>query len=118
MRSARALALLFLCASTLGMGGCVEALPEKIALKAEAADVEVIHETPNLDVYESAGDVSATVIGREVDQAFKQAFNSLRNQAAAKGATFVAVNDVSARSSWDMSGRMIVSIVATAYKPK
>ena len=98
--------------------GCPEALPDKFPLKPEAANVEIVSDPPNVEVYESAGEVSASVIGREVDQAFKQAFNHLRNQAAAKGATFVAVDDVSSRAAWDFSGRTIVSVVGTAYRPK
>ena len=108
-----------LLATTLpAASGCAESLPEKIVLLPDARNVEIVTEPPNMEVYEAAGEVSAQVIGREVGDAFRQAFNELRNQAAAKNATFVAVDDVTSRSAWDFSGRTIVSIVGTAYRPK
>lgn len=108
----------FLLSAGLLASGCVDALPDRIALRPESQNVEIISEPPNLEVYEPAGEVSASVIGREGSDAFKQAFNHLRNQAAAKGATFVAVDDVTSRAAWDFSGRTIVSVVGTAYRPK
>lgn len=96
----------------------MSSLPEKVALRPGASDVEVVTEPPNPEVYEPAGEVSAKVIGREVSEAFRQAFNALRNQAAAKGASFVAMDDVSSQAAWDLSGRTVVSIVGTAYRPK
>lgn len=103
---------------SLLISGCIEALPEKVTLEPNASDVEIVSEPPNPDVYEPAGEVSAQVIGRESPEAFRQAFNMLRNQGARKGATFVSVDDVTSRAAWDFSGRTIVSIVGTAYKPK
>ena len=99
-------------------GGCADTLPEKIALSPEAANVEVLNEPPNLETYEPAGEVTALVIGRETQQALRQAMNELRNKAAAKGATFVAVDDVTARAAWDFSGRTVITLVGTAYKTK
>ncbi len=98
--------------------GCADTLPEKIVLRPEAANVEIITEPPNTEVYEPAGEVNAQVIGRESAASFREAFNMLRNQAAAKGATFVAVDEVSSRAAWDFSGRTIVTLVGTAYRPK
>jgi hypothetical protein len=113
---ARALALLFVVSA--GVAGCTDTLPDKVVLRPEAGNVEVLNEPPNLDVYESAGEVNAQVIGREVQDAIRQAFNELRNKAAAKGATFIAVDDVTSRAAWDFSGRTIVTLVGTAYRPK
>ncbi len=62
--------------------------------------------------------MNAQVIGRETQDALRQALNELRNKAAAKGATFVAVDDVTSRAAWDFSGRTIVTVVGTAYRPK
>jgi hypothetical protein len=115
------LRLLVLCASLLGAAsnvGCIDAFPDKIALKAEAANVEIVTDPPNPEVYEPAGEVATQVIGREVGEAFRQAFNELRNQAAAKGASFVHVEEVSSRAAWDFSGRTVVSIIGTAYRGK
>src|SRR5256885_11081666 len=99
-------------------GGCVDALPDKVNLVPEAATVEVVTDPPNPEVYEPVGEVAAQVIGREVGEAFRQAFNELRNQASQKGATFVAVEEVQSRAAWDFSGRTVVSLVGTAYRPK
>ena len=98
--------------------GCVDTLPEKIVLNPGADNVEVINEPPNREVYESAGEVTAQVVGRETQDALRQALNQLRNKAAAKGATFIAVDDVSSRAAWDFSGRTIVTLVGTAYRPR
>ena len=102
----------------LAATGCLGSLPEKIALRPDAASVEVVSDAPNLEVYEAVGEVNAQVIGREVGEAFRQAANDVRNQAAEKGATFVSIDDVSSRAAWDLSGRTIVTMVGTAYRPK
>jgi hypothetical protein len=109
-----AIAFVFLFVFT----GCVDALPDKVNLAPEASTVEVVTDPPNPEVYEPVGEVAAQVIGREVGEAFRQAFNELRNQAAKKGATFVAVEEVQSRAAWDFSGRTVVSLVGTAYRPK
>jgi hypothetical protein len=115
----RALSLAVVVAlAGLGTAGCVMTLPEKVALTPEAANVEVLSEPPNLETYEPAGEVRAHVMGRETEHALRQGMNELRNQAAAKGATFVAVDDVSAQSAWDFSGRTVVTILGTAYRTK
>ena len=114
---ARAL-LVLLVVLLAGATGCIDALPDKVPLRPEAGNVEVINEPPNAEIYEPAGEVRAQVIGREVQEALRQAFNQLRNQAAAKGATFIAVDDVTSRAAWDFSGRTIVTLVGTAYRTK
>ena len=101
-----------------GATGCIDGLPDKVALRPEAGNVEIISEPPNLEIYEPAGEVRAQVIGHEVQEALRQAFNQLRNQASAKGATFIAVDDVTSRAAWDFSGRTIVTLVGTAYRTK
>jgi hypothetical protein len=101
-----------------GAPGCADTLPEKIVLVPAAANVEVINDPPNETIYESAGEVNAQVIGHETQDALRQALNQLRNKAAAKGATFVAVDDVTSRAAWDFSGRTIVTLVGTAYRTK
>jgi hypothetical protein len=117
MRASSFLALLGALAGAT-VSGCADALPEKIALSPEAANVEVLNEPPNIETYEPAGEVTALVIGHETQVALRQAMNELRNKAAAKGATFVAVEDVTARAAWDFSGRTVVTMVGTAYKTK
>jgi hypothetical protein len=96
----------------------MEALPENIALQPQAGNVEILNEAPNAEIYESAGEVSAKVVGHHTQDAIRQAMNQIRNQAAAKNATFVAVGDVTAHAAWDFSGRTIVTMVGTAYKSK
>ncbi len=99
--------------------GCVDAAyPDKVNLLPEAQTVEVVTDPPNPEVYEPVGEVAAQIIGREVGEAFRQAFNELRNQASKKGASFVAVEEVQSRAAWDFSGRTVVSLVGTAYRPK
>jgi hypothetical protein len=122
---ARARSVLLLSLASLAAGsaltgaaGCADTLPEKIVLSPAAANVEVINEPPNKEVYEPAGEVTAQVVGHETQDALRQAFNQLRNNAAAKGATFIAVEDVTSRAAWDFSGRTIVTLVGTAYRPK
>ena len=99
-------------------GGCIDQFPEKVNLKPEAATVEVVTDPPNPDVYEPVGEVASQTMGREVGEAFRQAFNELRNSAAAKGASFVAVEEVQSRAAWDFSGRTVVTLVGTAYRPR
>lgn len=101
-----------------GAPGCADTLPEKIVLSPGADNVEVINEPPNTEVYEPAGEVTAQVVGHETQDALRQALNMLRNKAAAKGATFIAVDDVTSRAAWDFSGRTIVTLVGTAYRTK
>ncbi len=114
----RASSRFVLFAAAVALGGCTVSLPEKIVLTPGADNVEVINEPPNREIYESAGDVTAQVVGHETQDALRQALNQLRNKAAAKGATFIAVEEVSSRAAWDFSGRTIVTLVGTAYRPK
>ena len=100
------------------LSACRIALPEKVALEPSAGNVEVINEPPNMEIYEPAGEVTAKVIGRESQDALRQAMNQLRNQAAAKKATFVSVEDVTSHAAWDFSGRTVVTMVGTAYRTK
>ena len=109
---------LWLMVALAGTVGCAETIPDKAALRPEAANVEIVSEPPNRAVYEPAGEVSAQIIGGDNAASFRAAFNVLRNQAAAKGASFVAVEEVSATAAWDFSGRTIMTLVGTAYRPK
>jgi hypothetical protein len=111
---------LFLLASVMLLvaTGCESTLPEKVALVPGASNVEVVSDPPNPELYEGAGEVSATVIAHEIGDGLRQAANELRNQAAKKGATFVSMDDVSSHATWDFSGRVVVTISGTAYKVK
>ncbi len=102
----------------LSFTACVEAFPEVVALAPGADHVEVISDPPNPDVYEPVGGVNARVAGIEVSTAVREAKNELRNQAAQKGATFVSIDEISSRASWDLRGRTIVSMTGTAYRVK
>lgn len=113
---ARSRFIFFLALSAVA--GCSETLPDKAVLNAEAANVEIISDLPNREIYEPAGQVSAQIIGRDNAASTRQAFNQLRNQAAAKGATFVGIEEVSSRAAWDLSGRTVVTLVGTAYRTK
>jgi len=117
MRARPLLALLTVMAGA-SASGCKQSFPEKIALEPNAESVEVLSEPPNAETYEPAGEISAHVIGRETQDALRQAMNQLRNKAASKGATFVAVDDVTSHAAWDLSGRTIVTVVGTAYKTR
>jgi hypothetical protein len=110
------LGLFFL--ASLPLGGCIDNYPDHVALVPEAGTVEVVTDPPNPEVYEPVGEVAASVIGREVGESFRQAFNELRNQAARKKASFVHVEEVQSRAAWDFSGRTVVSLVGVAYRPK
>jgi len=109
----RVLALLLLL-----IAGCAETFPDVVPLAPGADDVEVISDPPNDDVYEAVGGVSARVSGVETSIAVREAKNALRNQAAKRGATFVSIDDVSSRPSFDLRGKTIVSISGTAYRAK
>ncbi|MBX3205924.1 MAG: hypothetical protein KF764_12695 [Labilithrix sp.] len=115
----RALARIFLATFvSISLSGCVESFPEVVALAAGADHVEVVSDPPNADVYEPVGGVHARVAGTEVSSAVREAKNELRNQAAERGATFVSIDEISSRASWDLRGRTIVSMSGTAYRAK
>jgi hypothetical protein len=103
---------------SFSLAGCVEGFPEVVALAPGADHVEVVSDPPNVDVYEPVGGVTARVAGTEVSSAVREAKNELRNQAAQKGATFVSIDEISSRASWDLRGRTIVSMTGTAYRAK
>jgi hypothetical protein len=114
-----ALARLAFCfALTAAAVGCSESVPDKAVLSPAAQDVEIISDLPNREIYEPAGLVSAQIIGRDNAASLREAFNQLRNQAAAKGATFVGIEEVSSRAAWDFSGRTVVTLIGTAYRTK
>ena len=102
----------------MSLVGCAETFPEIIALAPGADHVEVVSDPPNPDVYEPVGGVNARVAGTEVSTAVREAKNQLRNQAAERGATFVSIDEISSRASWDLRGRTIVSMTGTAYRAK
>ena len=104
--------------AVLSLSGCAETFPEIVALAPGADNVEVVSDPPNPDVYEPVGGVNARVAGTEVSTAVREAKNELRNQAAQKGATFVSIDDITSRASWDLRGRTIVSMSGTAYRAK
>ncbi len=114
----RATSLLTLTVALLMAPGCADTFPSKAPLHPEAASVEVLIERPNGGTYEPAGEVRAQIIGTNNTASMREALNLLRNQAAAKGASFVAVEEMSSRAAWDLSGRTIVTLVGTAYRPK
>lgn len=118
MRARSLLSIFAFAAAAALQPACSIALPEKVALEPSAGNVEIINEPPNKEIYEPAGEVSTQVVGRESQDAIRQAMNALRNQAAAKKATFVAVEDVTSHAAWDFSGRTVVTIVGTAYRTK
>lgn len=107
-----------LVATALLASGCLENLPERIALAPGAEEVEVVSDPPNPEVYEPVGGVSARVVATEVNEAVRYATNELRNQAAKKGASFVSIDEVATRASWDLRGRTVVSMVGTAFRQK
>lgn len=102
----------------LSIAGCAERFPDIVPLAPGADDVEVVSDPPNEDVYEAVGGVSARVSGIETTTAVREAKNALRNQAAKRGASFVSIDDVSSRPSFDLRGKTIVSISGTAYRAK
>ena len=108
----------FLFVTLATLGGCAESFPGEVALAPGADHVEVVSDPPNTDVYEPVGGVSTRVAGSEVSTAVREAKNALRNQAAEKGATFVSIDEISSRASWDLRGRTIVSMTGTAYRAK
>ncbi|MDB4946542.1 MAG: hypothetical protein JWP97_6076 [Labilithrix sp.] len=118
-RLVTALAAPALVALSFACAGCAhEKLPPPVALRADAQNVEIISEPPNPEIYEPAGEVTAKIVGRDNSVSLREAFNTLRNQAAAKGATFVAVDEISSTAAWDLSGRTILTLVGTAYRTK
>jgi len=110
----RPLALL----AVLTCAACAETFPDVVPLAPGADDVEVISDPPNEEVYEAVGGVSARVSGTETSTAVREAKNALRNQAARRGATFVSIDDISSRPSFDLRSKTVVSISGTAYRAK
>lgn len=113
----RVFPLLALVLSISSMG-CADTLPSKVPLHPEAANVEILIEAPNRGTYEPAGQVRVQIIGQDAASSTREALNALRNQASAKGASFVAVEEMSSRAAWDLTGRTIVTVLGTAYRPK
>ena len=107
---------LSLGALTFTVVGCIETVPQQVALAPEADHVEVVTDSPNLEVYEPAGGVTARVVTTEVSEAVRRAKNELRNQAAKKGATFVSIEEVSSRATWDLRCRTVVTMTGTAFR--
>lgn len=103
---------------SLVLAGCVETFPDIVPLAPGADEVEVVSDPPNVEIYEPAGAVSASVAGIETSVAVREAKNALRNQAARRGATFVSIDEISSRASWDLRGKTIVSMTGTAYRAR
>ena len=97
--------------------GCAENLPDKIVLKPEAEQDEISSEKPNADLYVTMGEVVASALGDSKDAALLQAKNDMRNQAAARGASLVSVDNVEAKLEWQ-GRKTLVKATGTAYKPK
>lgn len=101
----------------LALSACIEGAPSKVELTPAGEKVEVVGEPPNPDIYKAVGEVRGEAIGTSTE-AQQYARRALRNEAAQRGANFVAVEEVTARVARDMSGRTVVSIIGQAYKPK
>ena len=107
----------FAIAAPASSAGCIESAPATVVLTPGGEKVEIVGEAPNLDVYKAVGEVRGEAIGTSTD-AQQHARRMLRNEAAAKGANFVAIEDLTARVARDLSGRTVVTIVGQAYKPR
>jgi hypothetical protein len=123
MRVAPTVPMVRLCfALSLGLGviatACGEKIPTEVPLQPAAEQVEILPEAPNTDVYESIGSVSARVSSGQMGTALQEARNSLRNQAAQKGASFVSIDEVSSKPNWGLGGQTVVSVTGTAYRQK
>ena len=95
---------------------CAEKYPDAVALAPGAEVVEVASDRPNPELYEPVGGVAARILGNEVSAAVRQAKNELRNQAAQRGATFVSIDEISTRPSWDLRGHTVVIVTGTAFR--
>jgi hypothetical protein len=102
----------------LGAIGCFDLPPGNVPLSADADNVEILTEQPNLDVYESFGEVTVDAIGSGNKDAQMSARHALRNKAAELHARFVSVDDASASFAWDFSGRTIVTIRGRVFRMK
>jgi hypothetical protein len=100
------------------LASCVELPPDRVPLLPQAETVELLAEIPNLDVYESYGFVSSEASGHGSSEATVNARNGLRNKAAALRATFVSIDEASATSAWDFSGKTVVTLKGHVYRPK
>jgi hypothetical protein len=102
----------------LGAIGCWDLPPGNVPLTPEADNVEILTEAPNLDVYESFGEVTVDSIGSDNKDAQVSARHALRNRAAQLKARFVSIDDASASFAWDFSGRTIVTIRGRVFRMK
>lgn len=100
------------------LASCVELPPDRVPLSSQAESVELLSDIPNTDIYESYGFVTSEAIGKGSGEATTNARNGLRNKAAALRATFVSIDEASATTAWDFSGRTVVTLKGHVYRPK
>jgi hypothetical protein len=102
----------------LGAAGCWDLPPGNVPLNADAENVEILSEAPNLDIYESFGEITVDAIGKGNLEAQASAKHLLRNRAAEKHARFVSIDDASTSFAWDFSGRTVVTIRGRLFRIK
>ena len=98
--------------------GCLDLPPANVPLSSAGEDVEILTDSPNLDLYESYGDLTVDAIGMGSREAQLSARHLLRNRAGAMHARFVSVDDASASFAWDFSGRTVVTIRGRVFRVK
>jgi hypothetical protein len=109
---------LLLLALAFSSAGCWDLPPGNVPLNPDAENVEILSETPNLDVYESFGELTVDAIGNGNKDAQMSARHLLRNRAAQMHARFVSVDDASASIAWDFSGRTVVTLRGRVFRVK
>src|SRR5262249_23170697 len=105
-------------ALSMGLAGCLDLPPANVPLSAGGENVEIVTESPNLDLYEAYGEITVDALGRGSGDAQRSARHLLRNRAALKHARFVSVDDASASIAWDFSGRTVVTIRGRMFRVK
>jgi hypothetical protein len=97
---------------------CWEMPPINVPLSSAGERVEVVAEAPNEDVYEPFQEISVQALGATPREAADTARHMLRNRAGELGGGFVSIEDSSASTAWDFSGRTVVTMKGHAYRVK
>jgi hypothetical protein len=112
------LIVIALAATASGLVGCLDLPPANVPLDHAGESVEILTDSPNLDLYESYGEISVDAIGMGTREAQVTARHLLRNRAGVLHARFVSVDVASASFAWDFSGRTVVTMRGRVFRVK
>lgn len=103
-----------LCGALVLWAGC--AGTQEVALKPEAARIEIIKGELDRNEFEYLGDVSGTSKSKDIEAGNEHARNDLRNKAAAMGAEVVILDTNTAANAMDWTGRTQIVLTGRAFR--